>query len=125
MPDTNVVENAAAAVPATLTDAVGQHIDQGRECLQEAMSWLTQHGIGFAVNLLMAILILVLGAFVIRWITATVRASLRKSKRVNELLERFICSSRSLVTRASSSTAFDTARCAASMLGRWFIAHAT
>ena len=92
MPDTNVVANATAAAPATLTDAVGQHIDQGRECLQEAMSWLTQHGIGFAVNLLMAILILVLGAFVIRWITATVRASLRKSKRVNELLERFICS---------------------------------
>ena len=40
-------------------------------------------------------------------------------------LERFTCRSRSLVTRASSSTAFDTARCAASMLGRWFIAHAT
>ena len=92
MPDTNVVACASSAAPTTLSGAVGQHVDQGRECVQQAMAWLTQHGVSFAVNLLVTILILLVGAFVIKWITAAVRASLRKSKRVNELLERFICS---------------------------------
>ena len=92
MPDTNVVACASSAAPTTLSGAVGQHDDQGRECVQQAMAWLTQHGVSFAVNLLVTILILLVGAFVIKWITAAVRASLRKSKRVNELLERFICS---------------------------------
>ena len=92
MPDTNIVAAATAAAPATLSDAVGQHVEQGRECVQQAMTWFTQHGIGFAVNLLVAILILIAGGFLVKWITAAVRVSLRKSKRVNELLERFICS---------------------------------
>lgn len=92
MPDTNVVAAATAAAPATATEAVGQHVEQGREFLQQAMTWLTQHGVGFAVNVLIAILILIAGAFVVKWITSAVRASLQKSKRVNELLEKFICS---------------------------------
>jgi small conductance mechanosensitive channel len=92
MPDTNAVAVAATAAPATVSEAVGQHVEQGRAFVQQAMTWLTEHGIGFAVNLLVAILILVVGGFVVKGITAAVRASLRKSKRVNELLERFICS---------------------------------
>ena len=92
MPDTNVVACAPSAAPATLSGAFGQHVDQGRECVQQAMAWFTQHGISFAVNLLVAILILAAGAFVVKWLTAALRGSLRKTKRVNELLERFICS---------------------------------
>ena len=89
---TNAVECASAAAPATLSGTLGQHVDQGRELVQQVMTWLTHDGVTFAVNLAMAILILLLGGFVVKWITAAVRASLRKSKRVNELLERFICS---------------------------------
>ncbi len=89
---TNEVVCASTAVPATLSAAVSQHVDQGRELFQQAMAWLTQNGVSFAVNLVVAILILLAGSFVVKWITAAVRASLRKSKRVNELLERFICS---------------------------------
>lgn len=89
MPDTNVVANATS--PATVSEAVSQQVDQGRECLQQVMTWFTENGIGFATRLLVAILILVAGAFVIKGVTLAVRGSLRKTKRVNELLERFIC----------------------------------
>ena len=88
---TNEVACASSAVPATLTGAVGQHVDQGRELMQQVMTWLTQNGVAFAVNIVLTILLLVVGAFVIRGLTAAVRGSLRKTKRVNELLERFIC----------------------------------
>jgi small conductance mechanosensitive channel len=88
---TNEVACAASAAPATVSEAVSQQVDQGRELMQQVMTWFTQNGLGFATKLVIAILILLVGAFVIKGITAAVRGSLRKTKRVNELLERFIC----------------------------------
>ena len=89
---TNEVTAAATAAPTTLSGTVGQQIDQGRELVQQVLTWLTQNGVSFALNLVLTILLLVVGAFVIKGLTAAVRGSLRKTKRVNELLERFICS---------------------------------
>ena len=88
---TNEAACASSAVPTTLSDAVGQQVDQGRELMQQVLAWLAQNGVAFAVNVVLTILLLVVGAFVIRGLTAAVRGSLRKTKRVNELLERFIC----------------------------------
>ena len=89
---TNEVVAASAAAPVTLTGAVSQQFDQGRELMQQVMTWLTRDGISFAVNLVLTVLLLVAGAFAIKLLTAAVRGSLRKTNRVNELLERFICS---------------------------------
>ena len=89
---TNEVTAAATAAPTTLSGTVGQQIDQGRELVQQVLTWLAQNGVSFALNLVLTILLLVVGAFVIKGLTAAVRGSLRKTKRVNELLERFICS---------------------------------
>lgn len=88
---TNEVVCAAPAAPATVSEAVCQQVDQGREFMQQLITWFTQNGPGFAMKLVTAILILLVGAFVIKGVTAAVRGSLRKTKRVNELLERFIC----------------------------------
>ena len=89
---TNEVTAAATAAPTTLSGTVGQQIDQGRELVQQVLTWLAQNGVSFALNLVLTILLLVVGAFVIKGLTAAGRGSLRKTKRVNELLERFICS---------------------------------
>ncbi len=89
---TNEVVAASAAAPVTFTGAVSQQFDQGRELMQQVMTWLTRDGISFAVNLVLTVLLLVAGAFAIKLLTAAVRGSLRKTNRVNELLERFICS---------------------------------
>ena len=88
---TNEVVCAASTAPATVSEAVCQQVDQGREFMQQLITWFTQNGPGFAMKLVIAILILLVGAFVIKGVTAAVRGSLRKTKRVNELLERFIC----------------------------------
>ena len=89
---TNEVVVAATAPAATLTDAVSQHAEEGRQFFQRIIDWCSTSGISFLVNVAVAILILLLGALVIKWLTAAVRLSLQKTKRVNELLERFICS---------------------------------
>ena len=92
---TNVV--AAAAQTATeakeiLTGTMGQQVEQGKELLQQVVTWLTHDGVALGVNVLSAILILVLGSFVVRFVTATVRKALQKTKRVDELLVTFLSS---------------------------------
>lgn len=100
---TNTVEevatNAVAAVAQTATEAkeiltgtMGQQVEQGKELLQQVVTWLTHDGVALGVNVLSAILILVLGSFVARFVTATVRKALQKTKRVDELLVTFLCS---------------------------------
>ena len=88
---TNEVACAASAAPATVSDAVSQQVDKGCEFMQQAMTWFSQNGASFATKLVFAILILLVGAILIKCVTAAVRGSLRKTKRVNELLEKFIC----------------------------------
>ena len=88
---TNQVACAASAAPATVSDAVSQQVDKGCEFMQQAMTWFSQNGASFATKLVFAILILLVGAILIKCVTAAVRGSLRKTKRVNELLEKFIC----------------------------------
>ena len=56
---TNEVACAATAAPATVSEAVSQQVDQGREFMQQVMTWFTQNGLGFATKLVIAIVILV------------------------------------------------------------------
>ena len=90
---TNGVACASSAAPATVAEAVGQHVEEGRAYIQQVMTWFTENGLDFATKIVFAIVILVVGMFLIKGITAAVRGSLRKTNRVNELLERFICNS--------------------------------
>lgn len=56
------------------------------------LDWLLHGGVAFALNLLAAALILLLGSFVVKAVVAAVRGSLKKIRRVDELLATFICS---------------------------------
>lgn len=56
------------------------------------VDWLLHGGVAFALNLLTAALILFFGSFATRAIVAATRKSLKRMKRVEELLATFICS---------------------------------
>ena len=83
---------AAQAAGAKLADTVGRQAAEGHAFLKQILQWLTENGLEFAVNLLGAVLILLVGGLVIKGIVAAVRKALVKAKRVDELLRTFICS---------------------------------
>ena len=92
---TNVATSVADAAKATgvkLADSVSRQAAEGHAFLKQSMEWLTENGLDFAVNVLSALLILIVGGLVVKGITAAVRKALTKSKRVDELLRTFICS---------------------------------
>ena len=102
MPTTNVVDvatnavavvtEAASKVTEQVTGSLGQQAEQGKQVLQQGISWLAQHGVEFLVNVVAAAAILLVGGLVVKVIVATLRKALGKSKRVDELLRTFICS---------------------------------
>ena len=96
---TEVTTNAAAAVAgaaqatgAKIADSVSRQAAEGHAFLKQSMSWLTENGLDFAVNILAVLLILLVGGFVVKGIVSAVRKALMKSNRVDELLRTFICS---------------------------------
>ena len=92
---TNSASAVACAVQtagAKLADTVGKQAAEGQAFLKQALAWLTENGLDFAVNVLAAALILIIGGLVVKGIVAAVRKALMKSRRVDELLRTFICS---------------------------------
>ena len=92
---TNVAAAAACAAQTAggkLADTVGRQAAEGQAFLKQALAWLTENGLDFAVNILAAVLILLVGGLIVKGIVAAVRKALSKSKRVDELLRTFICS---------------------------------
>ena len=92
---TNAVETAAVAasgIGAQACDAFSREFSRGHEFMEQAWAWIMENGMTFLANVVMALLILVVGGLVVKLITALVRKALRKTKRVNALLESFLCS---------------------------------
>ena len=84
---TNEVE-----VAEKVTGAFGAQLNEGREVASQVMTWVTEKGLDFAVNLLAAALILVVGWFVIKLIDALVRKALMRGKAKQTLFINFACS---------------------------------
>ena len=84
---TNEVE-----VAEKVTGAFGAQLNEGREVASQVMTWVTEKGLDFAVNLLAAALILVVGWLVIKLIDALVRKALMRGKAKQTLFINFACS---------------------------------
>ncbi len=84
---TNEVE-----VAEKVTGAFGSQLNEGREVASQVMTWVTEKGLDFAVNLLAAALILVVGWLVIKLIDALVRKALMRGKAKQTLFINFACS---------------------------------
>ena len=77
---TNQVASAVQSIPLIGGD------------LAPAANWISEHGMDFLLRCVGALLIIIVGAIVVKIATAAVRRSLLKAKRVNELLQKFIVS---------------------------------
>ena len=93
---TNDVVGAAADAVTSVGDqacsVLGQEFSRGQEFVEQIWAWLMDKGVEFLAHVVAALLILFVGGFFVKLITALVRKALRKSRRVNELLEAFLCS---------------------------------
>ena len=75
-----------------LTDVLNAQLEQGQELWNQILAWLSERGLSFAINLLTAVLILLVGMFVIKLIRGTTAKALSKVKRMNKLLSDFLVS---------------------------------
>ncbi|HON47754.1 MAG TPA: mechanosensitive ion channel family protein [Kiritimatiellia bacterium] len=93
---TNGTHDAASEVIpkpiAEVQQVLAEEVSQGREFVDIALRWLTENGISFVVNVLVALLLLAIGMVVIRVLTRTTQKALGRSGRVNALLQNFLCS---------------------------------
>ena len=87
--ETSVVEK--------VTGAFGAQFSEGRETASQITTWVTEKGLDFALNLVFALVILLVGWLAIKLIAFTVRKALMRGKAKGRLLADFICS---VVTKA-------------------------
>lgn len=90
---TNITNQVAALPPQTdITQVLAAEVNNGKALLNTVLTWFTERGLSFAVNVLVALLLLVIGAYLIRLLTDATRKTLEKTGRVNTLLQHFLCS---------------------------------
>ena len=85
-------ETACATVGATdkIVNEFSQQLNHGQELWQQALTWLTDKGLSFAVNLVASLVILVLGWLAIKLIVSAVGKAVEKGNRKNTLFGNFV-----------------------------------
>lgn len=91
---TNEVEAAscAAGVNEVVLRELNEQLGHGQELWNQIMAWISERGVGFVMNLLAAVLILLVGMLAIRLVKKAVTAALSRVNRMSRLLSDFIVS---------------------------------
>jgi len=92
---TNEIDCASGtcvAVTDKLAQEFGAQLSQGQELWNQILAWLSEKGVTFAINLLVAVLILVVGAYAIKLIRAATAKALAKVNKMSKLLSDFLVS---------------------------------
>ena len=79
-----------------VTGAIGAQFNEGKDMAEQVTTWLTEKGLDFAMNLVFALVILLVGWLAIKLISLAVRKTLARGKSKGRLLADFVCS---VVTR--------------------------
>ncbi len=87
---TNEVCTSAAATAGKLTGEFTRQLTEGQELWNQALAWLTDKGLSFAVSLVAALVIFVVGFFVIKGIVAVVVRAVEKGGKKNTLFANFV-----------------------------------
>ena len=90
MAATNEIVNATASVGKKALASLDAHVNEGKATWDGITAWLADKGVDFAVNVAVALVILVLGALAIRLIRAGVGKWLSRTNRGNGLLPKFV-----------------------------------
>ena len=72
-----------------VTGAIGAQFNEGRETASQITTWVTEKGLDFALNLVFALVILLVGWLAIKLIAFTVRKALMRGKAKGRLLADF------------------------------------
>lgn len=88
---TNEVTTVAASANG-LCEALNQQISQGQELWNQVLTWLTEKGLSFAVNVAAAAVILLVGWLVIKLIRVLVAKMVLRGKAKETLLSAFVVS---------------------------------
>lgn len=75
-----------------VADVFNAQLTQGQELWNQILAWLSERGLAFAVNLLVAVLILIAGAFAIKLIRIATAKALAKVNKMSKLLSDFLVS---------------------------------
>ena len=79
-----VVDKAACAINA--------HLNEGKELAAQVTAWVTEKGLNFAVSLVIALAILLVGWLAIKLVDSVVRRTLMRGKAKQTLFVNFVCS---------------------------------
>ena len=85
-------ETAAGGVIGTLGGCIDEQLGEGGRIVSQAIEWLSEKGLGFAVNLAVAAVMFVVGFFLIKLISAAVGKALQKPGAKRSLFATFIAS---------------------------------
>ena len=84
----DVVQKQAAEV----SQALAAEVHNSREIVNVVLTWFAENGISFLVNLLVALLLLLIGSHLIGLVTNATHKALKRTGRVNSLLQNFLSS---------------------------------
>ena len=87
---TNETANAGIAVTDRLCEEFSKELSQGQELWNQTLTWLTDKGLSFAVRLVAAAAILLLGWIVIKLIVNAVGKAVEKGGKQNTLFGNFV-----------------------------------
>ena len=87
---TNETANAGIAVTDRLCEGFAKELSQGQELWNQALAWLTDQGLTFAIHLVAAAIILVLGWLAIKLIVNAVGKAVEKGGKQNTLFGNFV-----------------------------------
>ena len=87
---TNETANASIAVTDKFCAEFSQELSQGQELWNQTLTWLTDKGLSFAVRLVAAAAILLLGWFAIKLIVNAVGKAVEKGGKQNTLFGNFV-----------------------------------
>ena len=89
---TNEVAAAAGDVAGRVCDTFSNQLSQGQNLWNQVVTWLSEKGVDFAVNLVVSIVILLVGWLVIKLISKAVTKAMQKGVKSNTLLTSFTVS---------------------------------
>ena len=87
---TNETANVCATATDKISEELAKELSQGQELWNQVLAWLTDKGLSFAIHLVAAAIILVVGWFVIKLIVGAVSKAVEKGGKKNTLFGNFV-----------------------------------
>ena len=89
---TNEVANASVGVKAVVANSLSSQLSAGQDLYQQIVTWISEKGVDFAINVISAALIFLVGWLVIRLIGAAVLRALTRNGKKKTLFTSLVSS---------------------------------